>query len=206
MPNFCGLMPKFVPKLWFPKGVFSEPNSSILPPPRACGSTLPEGGWRSIEGGAIDTSVSEAVPTKKGQAPLLVLFLMPERGFEPPRPCGHMNLNHARLPIPPLRLETQIIVIFVRLAILKSPLRGEALARKIGTRGQEKSGIRWFGCHSADKIDLLFRWRQRTLPTFPVLLSSLLSWVRRHAATSNRTRSFISDCTRSTSNGGLLRA
>ena len=23
------------------------------------------------------------------------------RGIEPPRPCGHMNLNHARLPIPP---------------------------------------------------------------------------------------------------------
>ena len=25
-----------------------------------------------------------------------------KRGLEPPRPCGHMNLNHARLPIPPL--------------------------------------------------------------------------------------------------------
>ena len=25
-----------------------------------------------------------------------------KRGLEPPRPCGHMDLNHARLPIPPL--------------------------------------------------------------------------------------------------------
>lgn len=27
---------------------------------------------------------------------------MPKRGLEPPRPCGHMALNHARLPVPPL--------------------------------------------------------------------------------------------------------
>src|SRR4051812_21962431 len=26
-----------------------------------------------------------------------------EGGLEPPCPCGHMALNHARLPIPPLR-------------------------------------------------------------------------------------------------------
>ena len=25
-----------------------------------------------------------------------------KRGLEPPHPCGYMNLNHARLPIPPL--------------------------------------------------------------------------------------------------------
>ena len=30
---------------------------------------------------------------------------MPKKGLEPPRPCGHMDLNHARLPIPPLRHE-----------------------------------------------------------------------------------------------------
>ena len=28
-----------------------------------------------------------------------------EGGLEPPHPCGHMTLNHARLPIPPLRPE-----------------------------------------------------------------------------------------------------
>ncbi len=27
--------------------------------------------------------------------------LVPGGGVEPPRPCGHMDLNHARLPIPP---------------------------------------------------------------------------------------------------------
>src|SRR5690606_22301100 len=26
---------------------------------------------------------------------------VPTSGLEPPRPCGHMTLNHARLPIPP---------------------------------------------------------------------------------------------------------
>jgi hypothetical protein len=31
-----------------------------------------------------------------------------EGGLEPPCPCGHMALNHARLPIPPLRLALTI--------------------------------------------------------------------------------------------------
>ena len=26
---------------------------------------------------------------------------MPSKGLEPPHPCGYMDLNHARLPIPP---------------------------------------------------------------------------------------------------------
>ena len=26
-----------------------------------------------------------------------------KEGLEPPRPCGHVDLNHARLPIPPLQ-------------------------------------------------------------------------------------------------------
>ncbi len=30
---------------------------------------------------------------------------MPKRGLEPPHPCEYMTLNHARLPIPPLRPE-----------------------------------------------------------------------------------------------------
>src|SRR5215468_7509126 len=32
--------------------------------------------------------------------------LVPKKGLEPPHPCGYMDLNHARLPIPPLRLGT----------------------------------------------------------------------------------------------------
>ena len=30
--------------------------------------------------------------------------VVPKKGLEPPHPCGYMDLNHARLPIPPLRL------------------------------------------------------------------------------------------------------
>jgi hypothetical protein len=30
-------------------------------------------------------------------------YLVPKKGLEPPHPCGYMDLNHARLPIPPLR-------------------------------------------------------------------------------------------------------
>jgi hypothetical protein len=28
---------------------------------------------------------------------------VPKKGLEPPHPCEYMDLNHARLPIPPLR-------------------------------------------------------------------------------------------------------
>ena len=31
-------------------------------------------------------------------------LMVPKKGLEPPHPCGYMDLNHARLPIPPLRL------------------------------------------------------------------------------------------------------
>src|SRR6266851_3872743 len=31
-------------------------------------------------------------------------LVVPKGGLEPPHPRGHMTLNHARLPIPPLRL------------------------------------------------------------------------------------------------------
>jgi hypothetical protein len=33
----------------------------------------------------------------------LSINLVPKKGLEPPHPCGYMDLNHARLPIPPLR-------------------------------------------------------------------------------------------------------
>ena len=34
--------------------------------------------------------------------------MVPKKGLEPPRPCGHMDLNHARLPVPPLRQLRQL--------------------------------------------------------------------------------------------------
>src|SRR5437868_4800291 len=30
-------------------------------------------------------------------------LMVPKKGLEPPHPCEYMDLNHARLPIPPLR-------------------------------------------------------------------------------------------------------
>ena len=30
-------------------------------------------------------------------------MLVPKKGLEPPHPCEYVDLNHARLPIPPLR-------------------------------------------------------------------------------------------------------
>ena len=33
----------------------------------------------------------------------LIIKLVPKKGLEPPHPCEYMDLNHARLPIPPLR-------------------------------------------------------------------------------------------------------
>jgi hypothetical protein len=33
-----------------------------------------------------------------------VELLVPKRGLEPPLPCENVDLNHARLPIPPFRL------------------------------------------------------------------------------------------------------
>ena len=29
--------------------------------------------------------------------------MVPKKGLEPPHPCEYVDLNHARLPIPPLR-------------------------------------------------------------------------------------------------------
>ena len=34
---------------------------------------------------------------------ILKAVLVPKKGLEPPHPCEYMDLNHARLPIPPLR-------------------------------------------------------------------------------------------------------
>src|ERR1035441_8778192 len=35
------------------------------------------------------------------------ITLVPKKGLEPPHPCEYVDLNHARLPIPPLRHGTQ---------------------------------------------------------------------------------------------------
>ena len=38
-----------------------------------------------------------------GGKSLILKELVPKKGLEPPHPCEYVDLNHARLPIPPLR-------------------------------------------------------------------------------------------------------
>ena len=57
----------------------SSRSPGLAAPPRTGSGTL--GSW-TLTGGTL---------------------LVPKGGLEPPHPCGHMTLNHARLPIPPLR-------------------------------------------------------------------------------------------------------
>ena len=42
-----------------------------------------------------------AVPKSGRKGTETRLQLVPSKGLEPPHPCGYMDLNHARLPIPP---------------------------------------------------------------------------------------------------------
>ena len=57
-----------------------------------------------------DAERSEAEGALKQKAPRNLkaaqglISVVPKKGLEPPHPCGYMDLNHARLPIPPLRL------------------------------------------------------------------------------------------------------
>ena len=39
-----------------------------------------------------------------------IKYLVGEGGLEPPRPYGHRNLNPARLPIPPLAQDLNMLV------------------------------------------------------------------------------------------------
>ena len=39
-----------------------------------------------------------------------LFYLVPKKGLEPPHPCEYVDLNHARLPIPPLRHYTHTSV------------------------------------------------------------------------------------------------
>src|SRR5690348_9994959 len=67
---------------------------------------------RSVQGWALGNSDSRvsrsAKPSRREDRELVDLAdsedLVPKKGLEPPHPCGYMDLNHARLPIPPLRL------------------------------------------------------------------------------------------------------
>ncbi len=51
--------------------------------------------------GAAETQFK--VGTIYGRGRMNLNRLVPQKGLEPPLPCENMDLNHARLPIPPLR-------------------------------------------------------------------------------------------------------
>jgi hypothetical protein len=44
-----------------------------------------------------------SVQSSPGREYWIIKIVVPKKGLEPPHPCGYMDLNHARLPIPPLR-------------------------------------------------------------------------------------------------------
>jgi hypothetical protein len=56
--------------------------------------------------GALRRKIPRRSASRNGQ--FLESLLVPKKGLEPPHPCGYMDLNHARLPIPPLRQVTAL--------------------------------------------------------------------------------------------------
>ncbi len=72
---------------------------------------------RGLEPPVAEHCLEFMVPKKGLEPPVAehcLEFMVPKRGLEPPHPCEYMDLNHARLPIPPFRLTLQ-----ARLAILQ---------------------------------------------------------------------------------------
>jgi hypothetical protein len=62
-----------------------------------------------IARGKFPDVIHDTAEARRGESAQLVndkyarIQVVPKGGLEPPHPCGHMTLNHARLPIPPLR-------------------------------------------------------------------------------------------------------
>ena len=55
------------------------------------------------------TRAEDGNTNKKARSEDRAFPLVRKRGIEPPHPCGYMNLNHARLPIPPLPREKGVV-------------------------------------------------------------------------------------------------
>jgi len=66
---------------------------------KAC-QRMPAGASRS-QFEATNSKTNLAIRSKY----LILKDLVPKKGLEPPHPCEYVDLNHARLPIPPLRHE-----------------------------------------------------------------------------------------------------
>jgi hypothetical protein len=72
-------------------GVQTQTAFSRRPLETVCGRES-EGQRRREPAGEIRRAAKEFVSEE---------ILVPSKGLEPPHPCGYMDLNHARLPIPP---------------------------------------------------------------------------------------------------------
>src|SRR5437764_11141214 len=95
----------------------------------------------------------------------MLKILVPKKGLEPPRPCGHMDLNHARLPVPPLRQATP--------ADAKPPFVGDS-AGKSRPRAAFSVGTTAQFCQSgraASNASRSKRQSKKSGPDFPVRLS-----------------------------------
>ena len=68
---------------------------------RTC-ALVPKKGLELEPFAGVSTSGSPQANPERSEGPQTQL-LVPKKGLEPPHPCGYMDLNHARLPIPPLR-------------------------------------------------------------------------------------------------------
>jgi hypothetical protein len=63
----------------------------------------PQGiGSQGLVAGLMDIDLVSIDP-RNAQFIRLENYVVPKKGLEPPHPCEYVDLNHARLPIPPLR-------------------------------------------------------------------------------------------------------
>src|SRR5262249_41425126 len=79
--------------------------------------------------------------------------MVPKKGLEPPHPCGYMDLNHARLPIPPLR---QVTACGAAKAALMEETATSILQVERGVSNQQPRNI--------DYEDMEGEWRARLVP------------------------------------------
>jgi hypothetical protein len=69
--------------------------------------------------------------------------MVPKRGLEPPHPCEYVDLNHARLPIPPLRHICSVLP-----ATSGSPRHLSSLPKRTGYVNWIDFCIQWVVCLS----------------------------------------------------------
>ena len=98
-------------------------------------------------------------PTLNHLLEVIGISEVPERGLEPPRPCGHWILSPARLPIPPLRLVS--ITVSCRGPIEKGPHQAATGGLRSFFRCQvELSKTKPLGCSVRGFIARLYTYVQ----------------------------------------------